>query len=97
MLAKYIRYAIFIGSAIFLLVNRDFRNLVHNCIELRKLKVQEARLDDEHKKLQSEKARLLNPNDDYVERLARKELNLVRKGEVEFRFTPPAGKDDGKK
>jgi cell division protein FtsB len=90
MLAKYVRYAIFLGSAIFLLSNRDLRNLVHNCIELRKLHAQETALDADDKKMLSQKSRLLNPKDDYVERLARKELNLVRKGEVEFRFTPPA-------
>ena len=75
-----------------MLSNRSFRNMVSNYSELRRLKAQEAMLDEERANLNAEKARLLNVSDDYVERLARKDLNLVRKGEMEFRFTPPARK-----
>ncbi|MDD2773189.1 MAG: septum formation initiator family protein [Elusimicrobiales bacterium] len=93
-MAKYIRYLIFIASAVFLLANRDFRNLVHNSLELKRLQRQEAKLDEESRALQAEKARLLNTKDDYLERLARQNLSLVKPGEVEFRF--PASKPSGK-
>jgi len=93
-MAKYIRYLIFIASAVFLLATRDFRNLVHNSLELKRLQRQEAKLDEESRALQAEKARLLNPKDDYLERLARQNLSLVKPGEVEFRF--PASKPAGK-
>jgi len=89
---KTLKYLILAATAVALLSNRSFRNMVSNYSELRRLKAQEAMLDEERANLNAEKARLLNVSDDYVERLARKDLNLVRKGEMEFRFTPPARK-----
>jgi len=86
---KTIKYLVFIGTAVFLLSNRQFRDLVRNYVEIRKLKTLDSKLDAETARLKAEKERLLNTSDDYLERLARKDLNLVRKGELEFRFTPP--------
>jgi len=88
-MSRIIRYLVYISFGLFLVANRDFRNLLHNYMELRALKQQENRLDGDYEKLQQEKARLLNDKDDYLERIARSELNLTKPGEVEFRFTPP--------
>ncbi|MFA5162322.1 MAG: septum formation initiator family protein [Elusimicrobiales bacterium] len=87
---RALKYIILAATAAALLSNRSFRKMAGNYSEMRRLKSQETRLDAERASLNAEKARLLNVSDDYVERLARKDLNLVRKGEMEFRFVPPA-------
>ena len=87
---KSIRYIIYIASAVFLLANSEFRTLVRNSLELSSLKKQSGSLDDEYAKLHREKERLLDEKDGYLEKLARTELHLVKPGEMEFRFPPPA-------
>ncbi|MCX5784010.1 MAG: septum formation initiator family protein [Elusimicrobia bacterium] len=89
---KWVRYSIYIGSAVFILANKEFRSLVKNCFDLRAMKHQSVALDKSIIELQTEKARLINRKDDYLERLTRKELNFTRPGEIEFRFTPPRKK-----
>jgi cell division protein FtsB len=89
---KIFKYLIFIGTAVFLLTNSDFRNLVRNYFKLHELKKQDARLDREYAKMQKEKE-LLNENE-YLEELARCRLNMIKPDEYEFRFTPPSRKDE---
>ena len=72
-------FALFFG-------NQGFRSLVHNYLELRSIKRDIAALEKDEKNY-SERLRL---GDSSIERMARRELGYVRKGEVEYRFPPPA-------
>jgi len=69
--------------------NQGFRGLVRNYMELRTLKKEIGALESQEK-ANSERLRLLRSGDGSVERLARRELGYVRKGEIEYRFPPPA-------
>jgi cell division protein FtsB len=66
--------------------NQGFRSLVHNYLELRSITRDIASLEKDEKNY-SERLRL---GDSSIERMARRELGYVRKGEVEYRFPPPA-------
>ena len=69
---------IFLGGSIF--------NLVHNKLELHRLAKKSARLDEQYQKLLAEKKRLENKDPQYMEMLARTRYNMVKPGEIEFRF-----------
>lgn len=69
--------------------NQGFRGLVRNYLELRSINKDIAALEREEARL-GERLRLLRSGDGSVERLARRELGYVRKGELEYRFPPPA-------
>jgi len=86
---KHWKVILVAGGLLFLAANRDFRTLVHNYMDLRALAREEARLEREYQELQREKARLLNEKDDYLEEIARLDLNLAKPDELEFRFPPP--------
>lgn len=79
------------GAALLALVfgNGGFRSLVSNYLELRSLQKEIASLEEEEKRLES-RLKAMRGGDAALERLARRELGFVRKGEVEYRFTPPA-------
>jgi cell division protein FtsB len=65
-------------------------------IHLWRLQEEKAKLDDQNYRLQKENEALrqrivrLRTDDSYLEMIAREELNLVRPGEVIYRFSPPA-------
>lgn len=91
MIKKMRKYWIYIAVAVtglFLVTRSDFRVLVLNSIELRRLKGESARLDAEYDKMAAEHKRLQESNE-YLERIARKELNMTKPGELEYRFDPP--------
>lgn len=90
-LRRYWIYFTIAASLLFLVTRSDFRILVLNRIELHKLKGENARLDDEFSKLSSEQKKL-QKSDQYLERVARKELNMTKPGEIEYRFDPPVKK-----
>lgn len=69
---------IFLGSSIF--------NLVHNKLELRRLTKKSAQLDVEYQNLLAEKKLLEDKDPKYMETLARTRYNMVKPGEIEFRF-----------
>lgn len=69
---------IFLGGSIF--------NWVHNKLELRRLTKQSALLDAQYEKLLAEKKLLEEKNPKYMETLARTRYNMVKPGEIEFRF-----------
>lgn len=69
--------------------NQGFRSLVRNYLELRSLHKQIASLQSQEA-ASEERLKLLRSGDGSVERLARRELGYVRKGEIEYRFPPPA-------
>lgn len=68
--------------------NKGFRTLVGNWLELRKLKREIAALEEEEKRL-AQRLKAIKGGEADLERLARKELGFIRKGEIEYRFPPP--------
>ncbi len=63
-------------------------NLAHNKMEIRRLTKKQARLETQYKELLAEKKLLEEKDPQYLETLARLRYNLVKPGEIEFRFTP---------
>lgn len=76
--------AVFFGNA-------GFRSLVSNWLELRRLRGELVRLEREEKELDSQ-LKSLRSGEGPVERLARRELGYIKKGEIEYRFPPPEKK-----
>lgn len=68
--------------------NQGFRGLLRNWLELRHLRRELAALERQEK-AQAEKLRVLRSGDRAIERMARRELGYIRKGEIEYRFPPP--------
>ena len=87
--ARWRRLLITTGLLALFLGNQGFRGLVHNYLELRNLKKEITALEREERR-HSERLRLLRSGDASIERMARRELGYVRKGEIEYRFPPPA-------
>ena len=69
--------------------NQGFRSLVRNYLELRQLKREIALLEREEGR-HAQRLKLLKAGDGSIERMARRELGYVKKGEIEYRFPPPA-------
>jgi cell division protein FtsB len=68
--------------------NSGFRALVGNWWQLRRLKTELAALEKEEV-MHAERLKLVRAGDRALERMARRELGYVRKGEIEYRFPPP--------
>lgn len=68
-------------------------------LHLWRLRAEKVRLDEQNFRLQQENESLrqriwrIRHDDDYLEKLAREELNMVRPGEVVYRFQNPASRD----
>lgn len=71
--------------------NGGFRSLTRNWLELRRLNHEIVALQAEEAEL-AEKLKALRAGDGPVERLARRELGYIKKGEIEYRFPPPEKK-----
>ncbi|MEK7384487.1 MAG: septum formation initiator family protein, partial [Elusimicrobiota bacterium] len=84
---------ILIGGGLFAVffANAGFRSLIGNWRELRRLRADISRLQVEEKELDG-RLRRLRADDGGVERVARKELSYIKKGEIEYRFPPPEKK-----
>ena len=84
---------IIIGGALFAVFfgNAGFRSLIGNWRELRRLRADISRLAVEEKELDA-RLKSLRAGDGGVERVARKELGYIKKGEIEYRFPPPEKK-----
>lgn len=65
-----------------------FLNLTHNKLEIRRLTQKREQLDAQYQQLLTEKKLLEEKDPKYMEHLARLRYNLVKPGEIEFRFTP---------
>ncbi len=88
------RWARIAGIAIVLAVffgNGGFRSLARNWFELRKLDKEISTLEREQLDLEG-KLKAMRSGDGPVERLARRELGYIKKGEIEYRFPPPTKK-----
>lgn len=68
--------------------NSGFRSLLGNWRELRRLNGEIVRLESEEKELEG-RLKALRAGDGGVERLARRELGYIKRGEIEYRFDPP--------
>jgi cell division protein FtsB len=68
--------------------NQGFRSLVANWWQLRRLKAELTALEKDETQ-QAERLKLMRSGDRALERMARRELGYVRKGEIEYRFPPP--------
>lgn len=82
------RLALGLGVLAVFFGNAGFRSLVANWLELRRLRGEMARLEREEKELDAQ-LRSLRNGEGPVERLARRELGYIKKGEIEYRFPPP--------
>lgn len=82
------------GAALLLVFfgNGGFRSLTRNWLELRRLDAEIAALEREEKELAG-RLKALRAGDGPVERLARRELGYIKKGEIEYRFQPPGKKE----
>lgn len=64
-----------------------FLNLAHNKLEIRRLTKKREQLDAQYQELLNTKKLLEEKDPGYMETLARLRYNLVKPGEIEFRFT----------
>lgn len=71
-----------------LLGNQGFRSLARNWLELRRLRAEIDQLKREEAR-QVERMKFVKSGDAALERLARRELGFIKKGEIEYRFPPP--------
>ncbi|MEK7390026.1 MAG: septum formation initiator family protein [Elusimicrobiota bacterium] len=71
--------------------NGGFRSLARNWLELRRLDSEIVALEREERLLES-KLKTLRAGDGPIERLVRRELGYIKKGEIEYRFPPPEKK-----
>lgn len=72
--------------------NGGFRSLTRNWLELRRLDREILALQAEEKELDA-RLKSMRSGDGPVERLARRELGYIKKGEIEYRFPPPAKRE----
>lgn len=79
------------GLLLVLFGNGGFRSLARNWLELRRLNSEIVALEREERELGA-KLKALRSGDGPVERLARRELGYIKKGEIEYRFPPPEKK-----
>ena len=63
-------------------------NLAHNKLEIYRLTKKRERLDMQYQELLNTKKLLEDKDPQYMEELARLRYNVVKPGEIEFRFTP---------
>ncbi len=80
------------GLVAFFFGNQGCRSLVGNWLELRRLRAEITSLETEEARL-NERLKALRGGDAVIERMARKELGFIRKGELEYRFEPPVKKE----
>lgn len=83
-----LRLALSAGVLALFFGNAGFRSLVSNWLELHRLKKELVHLEKEEKEL-DDQLKALRGGEGPVERLARRELGYIKKGEIEYRFPPP--------
>ncbi|MDT8286995.1 MAG: septum formation initiator family protein [Elusimicrobiales bacterium] len=80
-----------LAAAVLLLANPGFRSLVSNKIEVFKMKRRLAELKAESAELKETAAETARTES--MEYNARRELGMLKEGEIEFRFPPPPEKE----
>lgn len=76
-----------IATVVVIVLGKSFLSLVHNKLEVRKLTRQSAELDQQHQELSNKMERLEKQDLTYIEEIARTQYNMVKPGEIQFRFT----------
>lgn len=93
------RIIIFILLVVFLLIwafgNKTWWRLMVLYKNVRVLEQEIAKVEKENKELDKEISRL-KTDYNYIEKIARDELGLIRPGEKEYNFIPPRGKNQTK-
>ena len=89
---RWARLAVGAGLLALAVGNNGARSLVTSWLELRSLRKEIVALEEEERRLE-QRLKAMKGGDAALERLARQELGFVKKGEIEYRFTPPT--EDG--
>lgn len=72
-------------AAMFVVGGRGLQALARNYWDLRQVRAESAALEAEQRDL-TKRLELLKSDDAHLERVARKELGLMKPGEIEYRF-----------
>lgn len=83
----WIFFVFLLFSLIFIKSDKGYLNFRNLCNTYNQLKEQNGNIGRENKKLLAE-IKNLKENPEYIERLAREELGLAKKGEIIFQITP---------
>ncbi len=75
-----------IAVVVMIFLGSSFSSLVHNKLEMRKLSRQSLALDKQHEALLKTMERLKKQDLTYIEEIARTQYNMVKPGEIQFRF-----------
>ncbi|HCC49122.1 MAG TPA: hypothetical protein DEQ38_13555 [Elusimicrobia bacterium] len=86
-----LKYLLIAAVLAVLLGNSGFRSMVKNYREYRRLNTEKARLEAQRLDLEKQLKEL--GDKPAREQAARKELSMLRPGETEYRFPPPAETD----
>lgn len=86
-----LKYLLIAAVLAVLLGNSGFRSLVKNYREYRRLNAEKTRLEAQRRDLEKQLKEL--GDKPAKEQAARKELSMLRPGETEYRFPPPAEAD----
>lgn len=81
------RVALFLTIVIFLFLfgNNKFRSVVKNYIRINRMKRDLVKLKEENEKIKQQ-LYIVQEDSFYVEEIARRELGLLKPGEIEYRF-----------
>jgi cell division protein FtsB len=91
------RWPVYLLGSLFILLSLVTVIGERGALHLWRLRGEKSRLDEQNYRLQKENEALrqrvyrIRNDDDYLEKLAREELNLVRPGEVVYRFQSRKG------
>ena len=97
------RWLIYLFSALIVLLASITVVGERGVLHLWRLRGEQSRLDEQNFRLQKENEALrqriyrIRNDNAYLEKLAREELNLVRPGEIVYRFSNPANRADNQK
>lgn len=83
---KPLLLAIGTAAVVIFFLGSSFLSLVHNKLEMRKLTKQSAELDAQYEELTAKMNRLKKQDLAYIEEIARTQYNMVKPGEIQFRF-----------
>ncbi len=89
---RWLTAVIAAGVCLLLFGNRGFRRLVRQTLELRHLRRNFDALRKEEAELRS-RVEAASRSDRVLEAEARSQLGLIKAGEIEYRFPPPAKED----
>lgn len=84
---KPLLLAVGLAAVVVFFLGSSFLSLVHNKLEMRKLAKQSVQLDQQHQELLHKMDRLKKQDLTYIEEIARSQYNMVKPGEIQFRFT----------